>query len=182
MNNMNNLNNKNISLKDKIKQFELKLLTYIDIYNITYTNIYENSSDNSSDNGSENYNYDDTDNNIIKYYNIKLEKIGNIAAIYSNFSNITKYLENKLVYSIHKLNFMNLLSTLQFILQQKGHYLHFINYNYELFKVIGISIDNMYIIQQKEKYRKGINNLDINFEKYCKIFIFIKDKLFIYNY
>ena len=99
-----------------------------------------------------------------------------------NFSNITKHLAKKLLYSIHKFNFMNLLSRLEFILNKKGYYLHFINYTYELFKVIGISIDNMYIIQQKEKYRKGINNLDINFEKYCKIFIFIKDKLFIYNY
>ena len=189
--NINNLTDNNISLKNKIKLFEIKLLTYIDIYNITYTTIYKydiycNSSDSDDENDGKskckNKPKLEIDNNIIKYYNIKLEKIGNIEVISRNFNNITKHLAKQLLYSIYQINFTNLFHTLQSILNKKGHYLDFINYTYELFKVIGISIDNMYVIQQKEKSKKGINELEINFAKYCRMFIIIRDKLFIYNY
>ena len=196
--NFNNLNDNNISLKNKIKLFEIKLLSYIDIYNITYTTIYKCDESNDSGEGNERNEGNDENhertlsqltqslhlinNNIIQYYNIKLEKIGNIASIYSNFSNLTKHLAKQLLYSIHQLNFIHLITTLQAILSKKGYYLHFINYTYELFKVTGISSDNMYVIQQKEKGKKGENNLELNFEESCRMFIIIRDKLFTYTY
>jgi len=189
--NFNNLTDKNINLKNKIKVFEIKLLTYIDLYNITYTTVYKNdeSNDDSNDDSNDERNLTQLtqslhlmNDNIIQYYNIKLEKIGNIASIYSNFSNLTKHLAKQLLYSIHQLNFINLMTTLQSILNKKGYYLQFIYYTYELFKVIGISSDNMYVIQQKEKGKKGENDLELNFEESCRMFIIIRDKLFTYTY
>ena len=199
----NNLTDNSISLKNKIKVFEIKLLSYIDIYNITYT--YDDNDDN-NDNRDINESIDSNDESggngesnvyklssltqslqsmnysIIQYYNIKLEKIGNIEVIYRNFNNINKHLAKQLLYSIHQLNFTDLFFTLQSILNKKGHYLYFINYTYELFKVIGISSDNMYVIQQKEKSKKGENDLELNFEESCRMFIIIRDKLFTYTY
>jgi hypothetical protein len=194
--NYNNLNDNNISLKNKIKLFEIKLLSYIDIYNITYTTIYKTNdsgrnSDDESNESSESHESHESNLNqslqsmnysIIQYYNIKLEKIGNIEVIYRNFNNINKHLAKQLLYSIHQLNFTDLFFTLQSILNKKGHYLYFINYTYELFKVIGISSDNMYVIQQKEKSKKGENDLELNFEESCRMFIIIRDKLFTYTY
>ena len=149
----------------KINLFEKKLSTYIDIYNIKYTNI--------SENGESNESTVSTDK-IIKYNNIKLERIGNIETIYKKFYNVNKNLAQKLSYSIHKKNTLIVIDNLKYIINSKGYNFNFISYNYELFKVI--DIDNMYVIQQKNK------NLIYKFDSSCIMLIFIRDKLYIHYY
>ena len=84
----NNINDTNDTNNTKIKLFENKLSTYIDIYNIKYNN-------------------NESNENIIKYNNIKLERIGNFETIYKNFNNDNKKIADKLSYSIHKQNILS---------------------------------------------------------------------------
>jgi hypothetical protein len=148
----NNINDTNDT---KIKLFENKLSTYIDIYNIKYNN-------------------NESNENIIKYNNIKLERIGNFETIYKNFNNDNKKIADKLSYSIHKQNILLILDKIQYIMSNKDYTFNFIIYNYELYIVNGI--DNMYVIKQKNK------NVIYKFEDSCIMLIFIRDKLFMHYY
>ena len=103
----------------KINLFEKKLSTYIDIYNIKYTNI--------SENGESNESTVSTDK-IIKYNNIKLERIGNIETIYKKFYNVNKNLAQKLSYSIHKKNTLIVIDNLKYIINSKGYNFNFNRY------------------------------------------------------
>ena len=176
--NITNLKVKDINIQNKIKAFEIKLSTYIDIYNITYAsfmNYINDNDDNDNDNDDDNDDdYEIINDKIIKYNNIKLEKIGNIEIIYRNFHNTNKHIAKQLHYSIYQLNFIILFDKFQYILNEKGYTFNFINYSYNLYNVIGI--DNMYIIHTNSK-----GNF-LHFEDPCIIFIFIRDKLFLYNY
>ena len=110
----------------------------------------------------------------IKYCKIYIEKIGNIELLYKNYNNLNKKIANYLIFFIRKNHICNLLDHLYYILDLKGYYFDFINYDYELYKINGV--DNMYLIQKK------IKGITINFMKPCVLYIFIRDKLFIHNY
>ena len=167
---------KKLYIDTKLKALEIKLLTYIDIYNITYTKLYKDS--------------DDTNPNInkpiIKYTTINLERIGNIEKLYTNFTNHKKTLNKQLSYSIHKINILVILDTLHYIMIAKRKSFDFHLYSYELFNVLGIvksvdkgvhnDNDNIYVIQQKNQ------NLNYNFTGSCIMLIFIRDKMFIHYY
>jgi hypothetical protein len=169
---------KKLYIDNKLKALENKLLTYIDIYNITYTKIYEDSNDDCDDDDP------NTNNPIITYTTIKLERIGNIEKLYTNFTNNKKNLNKQLSYSVHKINILVILDTLHYIMISKKRAFDFHLYSYELFNVIGIvkSIDtdvhnnNIYVIQQKNQ------NLNYNFTGSCIMLIFIRDKMFIHYY
>lgn len=181
-------------IENKIKAFEIKLLTYIDIYNIKFTKMYETETNTDTDNNETqyenlennikcnitfNYDKDDNDNPIINYTTIKLERIGNLEKIYNNFTNIKKSLNKKLIYRIHKLNILLIIEICKYIMENKGYTLNFINYRYELYNVIGVY--NTYVIQQTNKNIYN-SNYYLNFIGSCIMFIFIKDKLFIHYY
>jgi hypothetical protein len=202
--NSNNID-KEINIEIRIKELQYKLLTYIDLYNIKYTNIYdtiendesdyiyltkddgeindveinnENNMIHTIDNKIKNININTKINqnyeSIIKYDTILIEKIGNIEVLYKNYNNLNKKIANYLLFSIRKTEILNLLEHLYYIIDLKGYYFDFISYDYELYKINGV--DDMYLIQKK------IKGLAINFMKPCVIYIFIRDKLFIYNY
>jgi hypothetical protein len=161
----------NVYIDQKVKALEMKIMTYIDIYNIKYTKIYEDSDDYSNNNTDKDNN---TYNPIIKYTIIKLERIGNIEILYKNFNNKNKIINKRLIYFIHKINILVIIETLQYIMNIKGKYFDFNLYSYELFNVIGVN--NINVIQQKNK------NLNYNFTGSCIMLIFIRDKLFIHYY
>jgi len=175
-----------INLVENIKAFEHKLTTYIDVYNITYTDNNNTNTDEKNINDKfylydEVYEVDEvdevdeiTDNTIIHYTTIKLEKIGNIELLYNNFSNLNKNLAKQLGYSIHQLNFWILFEKLDYILYKKHYIFNFKNYHYELYNVIGV--EDIYVIT------KNLKGIITYFEKPCIIFIFIRNKLFIHNY
>ena len=172
-----------INLVENIKAFEHKLTTYIDVYNITYTDNNNTNTDEKNINDKfylydEVYEVDEvdeiTDNTIIHYTTIKLERIGNIERLYQNFNNNTKCLNKELRYSIHKTNILVILDTLHYIMNTKDRYFDFTLYSYELYNVIGV--DNIHIIQKKNK------NLNYNFTGSCIMLIFIRDKMFIHYY
>ena len=71
---------------NKLKALEIKILTYIDIYNLKYTENDTNT----------NTNTDTNNTNMITCTSIKLEKIGNIENLYNNFTNNTKLLNKQL--------------------------------------------------------------------------------------
>jgi hypothetical protein len=153
---ISNLNTSvDLFLDYKIKLFEIKLLTYIDIYNIKYTN---------------------ETINIFENNNIKLERIGNIEIIHKNFNNTNKKIAKQLRYSIYKFKILLILEKCNYILNYKGVSFDFVNFNYELYNVIGIDKDSIYIIHKKKK------ELIYNFEGPCIIYIFIKDKIFTHHY
>jgi hypothetical protein len=169
----------NINLNENIKAFENKLTTYIDVYNITYTNNTNTNTNTDKTNINDKfYLYDDADEaddaTIIHYTTIKLEKIGNLELLYNNFSNINKELAKQLGYSIHQDNFWILFEKLDYILYKKHYIFNFKTYHYELYNVIGV--DDMYVI------KKNVKGIIKHFEKPCIIFIFIRDRLFIHNY
>ena len=160
----------------KLKALENKIVTYIDIYNITYTNIFQDS----DDEGNGNMN-SDTTNPIINYTTVKLERIGNVERLYKNFTNTKKLLHKQLSYSLHKITILVIINTLHYIMIAKGKPFNFDLYNYELYNVIGV--DTIYVIQQKNK-NKNLNYNENN--KYttesCVMLIFIRDKMFIHYY
>lgn len=161
-------------IDNKLKALEIKIMTYIDIYNIKYTKIYE---DNDLDGGDEDKNNAEKNGDnkpIIKYTTIKLERIGNVERLYKNFNNKNKIINKHLRYIIHKINILLIIETLQYIMNIKGKYFDFNLYSYELFNVIGVN--NINVIQQKNK------NLNYNFTGSCIMLIFIRDKLFIHYY
>ena len=151
-----------------VNEFQIKLAIYIDIYNI---NIYEN-----NENNENNKNNETKMKQIepIEYSQIVLEKIGNIEHLNRNFNNTTKKLEHKLIYSIRKWQYIDLIEHLYYILCLKGYNFNFIDYDYDLYCIHNLNM--IYIIHKK------IKGSNINFEKPCSIFIFIRDKLFTYNY
>ena len=187
------INNKNelaLDINNSINEFQLKLSIYIDLYNIKYTNMTlsnssnsnsnSNSNSDSNSNSNSNSNSDsssnsDSDNTIkpIEYSKIVLEKIGNIATLNKNF-NTYKKLEKTLLYSIRKYHFLYLIDHLYYILSFKGYHFNFIHYEYDLYCIHNLNM--IYIIHKK------IKGSIINFRKPCIIFIFIRDKLFTYNY
>jgi hypothetical protein len=145
-------------MDNKLKALELKLLIYIDIYNLKYT--------------------DNDKSNMITCTSIKLENIGNIERLYQNFNNHTKKLNNQLRYSIHKLNILVILDTLQYIINTKELYFNFNLYTYKLYNVIGLDkdIQDIYVIQKKNK------NSNYNFTGSSIMLIFIRDKMFVHYY
>jgi len=153
---------------NKLKALEIKILTYIDIYNLKYTENDTNT----------NTNTDTNNTNMITCTSIKLEKIGNIERLYQNFNNHTKKLNKQLRYSIHKLNILVILDTLQYIINTKNLYFNFNLYSYKLYNVIGLDKDvqDIYVIQKKYK------NSNYNFTGSCIMLIFIRDKLFLHYY
>lgn len=175
---------KTLYIDTKLEALEKKIVTYIDIYNLTYTNIFQDSDD--EGNGEGNGNGDgngnsDTTNPIINYTTVKLERIGNVEKLYKNFTNNKKLIHKKLSYSLHKITILVILNTLHYIMISKGKPFNFDLYNYELYNVIGV--DTIYVIQQKNK------NLNFNYnenDKYttesCIMLIFIRDKMFIHYY
>ena len=176
----------NLCIENKVKALEIKITTYIDIYNVKYTTLYDDSDsgddndvdsddDNDTDNDTKTNNTDsETNNPIITYTTIKLERIGNIERLYQNFNNTNKFINKELRYSIHKVNILVILDTLHYIMNKKDRYFDFNLYNYELFILIGV--DNIHVIQKKNK------NLNYNFTGSCIMFIFIRDKMFIHYY
>ena len=114
--------------------------------------------------------------NLIRYegLNPKLERIGNIEILYKNFINTNKKIVKHLRYLIYKLDILLIIETCHCILNNKGFVFDFINYNYDLYNVIGCK--NIYVIHQKLKY------LQLKFEVPCIIYILIRDKLFIHYY
>ena len=163
-------------IDNKVKAFEIKILTYIDIYNIKYIKINEDSDARDSVASDSSVARADSDDSkpIIKYSTIKLERIGNVEILYNNFNNKNKIIAKQLSYSIHKINMLVILDTLHYIMNTKERDFDFNIYNYELYNVIGI--DNIYVIQQKNK------NLNYNFTGSCIMLIFIRDKMFIHYY
>ena len=176
-----------------INEFQIKLAIYIDLYNIKMSECYENNENNNNDNNNDNNdnndnNNDNNDNNndnnenktkmkqfkSIEYSEIILEKIGNIEKLNRNFNNTYKKLEHKLIYSLCKWKYMDLIEHLYYILRLKGYDFNFIQYDYDLFCIHNLNM--IYIIHKK------IKGSNINFEKPCIIFIFIRDTLFTYNY
>jgi len=158
-----------LCIENKIKALEIKITTYIDIYNVKYTKLYDDIKDDSNTDTNT-----DTDNPIIKYTSIKLERIGNIERLYQNFNNNTKCLNKDLRYSIHKTNILTIINTLHYIMNKKEKYFDFTLYSYELYNVIGVN--SVHIIQKKNK------NLNYNFTGSCIMLIFIRDKMFIHYY
>ena len=137
-----------LCIENKVKALEIKITTYIDIYNVKYTTLYDND-DNDNSNVDSNTDTDsNTKNPIIKYTSIKLERIGNIERLYKNFNNTTKCLNKELRYSIHKTNILVILDTLHYIMNTKDRYFDFTLYSYELYIVIGV--DNIHVIQKKK--------------------------------
>jgi hypothetical protein len=170
---MTHINLIDIYLDDKIKHFEKKLSTYIDIYNKKQYHLQ--SQDQSQDQDIENTihkNYDQ--DHYFTHPSPSLERIGNIEILYKNFNNNNKKISKKLRYTIYKLDILLIIETCQYILNSHYIFFDFINYNYDLYNVI--EIDNMYIIHQKLK------GLIFKFEGPCIIYILIKDKLFIHYY
>ena len=164
-----------LCIENKIKALEIKITTYIDIYNVKYTKLYDNIKDDSNTDTDTDTDTDtNTKNPIIKYTSIKLERIGNIERLYKNFNNNTKCLNKELRYSIHKTNILVILDTLHYIMNRKDRYFDFTLYSYELYNVIGV--DNIHVIQKKNK------NLNYNFTGSCIMLIFIRDKMFIHYY
>ena len=162
-----------LCIENKIKALEIKITTYIDIYNVKYTTLYDDNNNNDDTDDT-----DDTDtktnNPIIKYTSIKLERIGNIEKLYKNFNNTNKCLNKELRYSIHKTHILVILDTLHYIMNKKDKYFDFNLYSYELYTIIGV--EYIYMIQQKNQ------NLNYNFTGSCIMFIFIRDKMFIHYY
>jgi hypothetical protein len=158
-----------LCIENKKKALEIKITTYIDIYNVKYTKLYDTIKDDSNTDTDSN-----TNNPIIKYTSINLERIGNIERLYKNFNNTTKYLNKELRYSIHKTHILIILDTLHYIMNRKDRYFDFNLYSYELYNVIGV--DNVHVIQKKNK------NLNYNFTGSCIMLIFIRDKMFIHYY
>ena len=170
---MNNKTIIEINLDNKIKNFELKLLTYIHIYNVKYNKLMQDHK--SQDHQSQDYQSQDqqSQDQSINQDNIKLEKIGNIEIIDKNI-NTEKKISKHLRYLIHKKNINSIIELLYIILTKNGYDFDFINYNYELYNVIGVN--NIYIIDQKFK------SLMYKFESCCKIFIFIRGHFFVHYY
>ena len=150
---MNNKSISDINLNYKIKVFEIKLLTYIYIYNVKYTQLNQEQ--------------------IIQEH-IQLERVCNIEIIYINFNNNKKKISKQLRYLIHKKNITEIIDLLYDILNKNGYDFDFINYKYELYNVIGLN--NIYVIE--EKLKSLIYNLKGNY----KIFIFIKGQFFVHHY
>ena len=150
-------------MDNKLKALEIKILTYIDIYNLKYSDENENENDKS---------------HLINCTGIKLEKIGNIENLYNNFTNNTKLLNKQLRYSIHKINILVILDTLQYIMNTNAIYFNFNLYSYKLFNVIGLDkdVNNIYVIQKKNKI------CNYNLTGSCIMLIFIRDKLFLHYY
>ena len=182
-------------MNNKIKNFELKLLTYIHIYNVKYNKLKQDqqsqdqqdqqdqqeqqsqdqqSQEQQSQDRQEQQSQDQqSQDQSINQDKIKLEKIGNIEIIDKNI-NTEKKISKHLIYLIHKKNTNSIIELLYIILNKNGYNFDFINYNYELYNVIGIN--NIYIIDQKFK------NLMYKFEGFCKIFIFIRGQFFVHHY
>jgi hypothetical protein len=160
----------------KLKALEIKILTYIDIYNLKYTENDTNTNTNTDTDTDTDTNTDNT--KMITCTSIKLEKIGNIERLYQNFNNHTKKLNKQLRYSIHKINILVILDTLQYIINTKNLYFNFNLYSYKLYNVIGLDKDvkNIYVIQKKNK------NSNYNFTGSCIMLIFIRDKMFVHYY
>ena len=157
---------------NKLKALEIKILTYIDIYNLKYT---DNDTNTNTDTNTDT---DTNTSNMITCTSIKLEKIGNIERLYQNFNNHTKKLNKQLRYSIHKINILVILDTLQYIINTKNLYFNFNLYSYKLYNVIGLDKDvqDIYVIQKKNK------NYNLDFTGSSIMLIFIRDKLFLHYY
>lgn len=168
---MNNRNIIEINLDNKIKNFELKLLTYIHIYNVKYNK--QRQDQQRQDQQDQQSQDQQSQDQIINQDKIKLEKIGNIEIIDKNINN-EKKISKHLRYLIHKKNINSIIELLYIILTKNGYDFDFINYNYELYNVIGVN--NIYIIDQKFK------SLMYKFESCCKIFIFIRGQFFVHYY
>lgn len=151
-----------------INEFQIKLAIYIDLYNIKISECNANNETNETNETKM------KKLEPIEYSEIILEKIGNIEKLNRNFNNTYKKLEHKLIYSLCKWKYMDLIEHLYYILRVKGYDFNFIQYDYDLFCIHNLNM--IYIIHKK------IKGLKINFEKPCSIFIFIRDTLFTYNY
>lgn len=168
MNNKTIIDYKNKFILDtskNINEFQIKLAIYIDLYNIKMSECYENNETNKTKM---------KQIEPIEYSEIILEKIGNIEKLNRNVNNTHKKLEQKLIYSLCKWKYMELIEHLYYILRLKGYDFNFIQYDYDLFCIHNLNM--IYIIHKK------IKGSNINFEKPCIIFIFIRDTLFTYNY
>ena len=162
---MTNIPTIDIYLNDKIKIFENKLSTYIDIYYKKHDVAFEKRE------------YEGLQPSPSLSPSPSLERIGNIEILYKNFTNNNKKISKNLRYSIYKLDILLIIESCNYILHTQGIYFDFINYNYDLYNVNNdVGIKNIYIIHKK------IKGLIFKFEGPCIIYILIRDKLFIHYY
>jgi len=207
--NSNNID-KEINIELRIKELQYKLLTYIDLYNIKYTNIYYPIENDESD-----YIYlakdDDeindveindveinNENNMIHSIDNKIKNININTKINQNYESIIKY-DTILIEKIGNIellykNYNNLnkkiANHLLFYIR-KNEILNLLEHLYYILYLKGYIFD--FINYNYELYKingvdnmyliqKKIKGLNINFMKPCVIYIFIRDKLFIHNY
>jgi len=202
--NSNNID-KEINIEIRIKELQYKLLTYIDLYNIKYTNIYDTIENDESDyiylakdDGEINDVEINNENNMIHTIDNKIKNININTQINKNYEPIVKY-DTILIEKIGNIevlykNYNNLnkkiANHLLFYIR-KTEILNLLEHLYYILYLKGYifdfinynyelykinGVDNMYLIQKK------IKGLNINFMKPCVIYIFIRDKLFIHNY
>ena len=202
--NSNNID-KEINIEIRIKELQYKLLTYIDLYNIKYTNIYENIENDEADyiyltkdDGEINDVEINNENNMIHTIDNKIKNININTKINQNYEPIIKYdtifIEKigniELLYKNYNNLNKKIANYLLFsirkteILNLLEHLYYIIDSKGYYFDFISYDyelykingVDDMYLIQKK------IKGLAINFMKPCVIYIFIRDKLFIHNY
>jgi len=202
--NSNNID-KEINIEIRIKELQYKLLTYIDLYNIKYTNIYDTIENDESDyiyltkdDGEINDVEINNENNMIHTIDNKIKNININTQINKNYEPIVKY-DTILIEKIGNIellykNYNNLnkkiANHLLFYIR-KNEILNLLERLYYIIDLKGYyfdfisydyelykinGVDDMYLIQKK------IKGLTINFMKPCVIYIFIRDKLFIHNY
>jgi len=202
--NSNNID-KEINIEIRIKELQYKLLTYIDLYNIKYTNIYENIENDEADyiylekdNGEINDVEINNENNMIHTIDNKIKNININTKINQNYEPTIKYdtifIEKigniELLYKNYNNLNKKIANYLLFSIR-KTEILNLLEHLYYIIDLKGYyfdfisydyelykinGVDDMYLIQKK------IKGLAINFMKPCVIYIFIRDKLFIHNY
>jgi hypothetical protein len=208
--NSNNID-KEINIEKKIKELQYKLVTYIDLYNIKYTNIYENDDfDNINNSDESEYIYLEKDNDDINNDDINNEVKNNInndikKISIDTYSYINDTYESQIKYNtifIEKIGNIELLYRNYNNLNKKiANYLIFyirkkyicnlLEHLYYILDLKGFIFD--FIIYDYELYKingvdnmyliqKKIKGITINFMKPCVLYIFIRDKLFIHNY
>jgi len=202
--NSNNID-KEINIEIRIKELQYKLLTYIDLYNIKYTDIYENIENDEADyiylekdNGEINDVEINNENNMIHTIDNKIKNININTKINQNYEPTIKYdtifIEKigniELLYKNYNNLNKKIANYLLFSIR-KTEILNLLEHLYYIIDLKGYyfdfisydyelykinGVDDMYLIQKK------IKGLAINFMKPCVIYIFIRDKLFIHNY